>query len=176
MDETQDLIVWAFPDAVADFKDELICVVKDNPLPVIIPLSCKGEKPVVELESDLLKFDRLILNQESTKQIVLKSRCTIDTLWKLNVGDKLPEEFTIEQTSGTLRPLEEKAIDVTFHAIKQAKFQHKLTLEVTDAEEFGTKQENKNINLEAEAFDINILLNFGNEAGIVDFGNIRVNE
>ena len=30
--------------------------------------------------------------------------------------------------------------------------------------------------LEAEAFDINVNLNLGNEQGIIDFGNIRVHE
>jgi len=51
----------------------------------------------------------------------------------------MPEEFVISETSGELLPLEEKCIDVTFNAIKQAKFAHKLTLEVTDTENFGSK-------------------------------------
>lgn len=51
-----------------------------------------------------------------------------------------------------------------------------MILEVRDAEEGKVKQDNKAITLEAEAFDINVNLNLGNEQGLLDFGNIRVHE
>ena len=35
IDETKNLIVYGFPDQAKSFKDEIICLIKDNPNPVI---------------------------------------------------------------------------------------------------------------------------------------------
>jgi hydrocephalus-inducing protein len=39
-------------------------MVKDNPLPLIIPLMCTGCKPTVEITKghETVKFDKLLLN------------------------------------------------------------------------------------------------------------------
>ena len=116
--ETKEVIVWAFPDQVEEFKDELICTLMDSPYPLVIPVSCRGEKPLVELQDDFLKFERIILNTSSSHFIVLKSKCTIRTHWSLVKSDKWPEEFELAEESGVLRPMEEKAIEVVFKAIK----------------------------------------------------------
>lgn len=50
IDETKNLIVYAFPDQAKLFKDEIICLVKDNPNPVIFSIQCLGAKPVVEVD------------------------------------------------------------------------------------------------------------------------------
>ena len=44
-----ELRLWAFPDTAQRFKDDLIVMVKDNPLPLIIPLVCTGCKPTVDV-------------------------------------------------------------------------------------------------------------------------------
>ena len=40
MGEISDIRVWAIPDEVRKFKDDLICAVKDNPNPVVLPVIC----------------------------------------------------------------------------------------------------------------------------------------
>ena len=35
IDETKEIRVWAIPDEVKSFREELICVVRDNPIPEI---------------------------------------------------------------------------------------------------------------------------------------------
>lgn len=103
---------------MAEFKDDLICTLVDSPYPLVIPVSCRGEKPRVELQEDFLKFERIILNTSSSHFIVLKSHSTIRTHWSLVKGDKWPEEFTLAEEEGILRPMEEKSIEVVFKAIK----------------------------------------------------------
>lgn len=87
----------------------------------------------------------------------------------------MPEEFGVKPTSGTLLPFEEKGVDITFKSISQKKFLEAITLEVEDVENLGIKQEDKTINLDAEAFDITL-----NDAmkieQVLDFEAVRVGE
>jgi hydrocephalus-inducing protein len=38
IDETKNLVVYAFPDQAKLYKDEIICLIKDNPNPVIFSI------------------------------------------------------------------------------------------------------------------------------------------
>lgn len=174
VDETRDLTVWAFPDGIGVFNDILIGLIQNNPKPLIIPLSCEGEKPKAEIEFDKLQFDRILLKQKLTKSFVIRSTCKIPIKWSLGGIENLPEEFTIDKRDGILKPHEESTVSVTFTAIKQQKFIQKLTVDITDAEGINMKLDPLPLSMEAEAFDININLNFGNDEGIVNFNNVRV--
>ncbi len=55
-----------------------------------------------------------------------------------------------------LLPFEEKGVDISFKSISQKKFLESIVLEVEDVEGLGIKQEDKTINLDAEAFDITL--------------------
>jgi len=57
-----ELRVWCFPDKPQKFRDDLIVQIKDNPLPLIIPISCIGCRPTIDLLDSELKFERLLLN------------------------------------------------------------------------------------------------------------------
>lgn len=48
-EQRAEVRVWALPDQVEEFKDDLIIMIKNNPLPVIVPLKCLGQKPVLEV-------------------------------------------------------------------------------------------------------------------------------
>lgn len=50
IDETKNLTVYAFPEQAKLYKDEVICLLKDNPNPVIFNVQCLGAKPVVEVD------------------------------------------------------------------------------------------------------------------------------
>jgi len=45
IEEQKEIRVWALPDVDQKFKDDLICMIKDNPTPMIIPMICQGAKP-----------------------------------------------------------------------------------------------------------------------------------
>jgi len=175
VDETQFLTVWAFPSATGVFTDEVICLIQDNPNPVIIPVSCIGEKPIVEVDSDAFVFERILLKQKTTKTVTLKSQCKIPVKWNLTLASTFPEEFSIPTTEGTLKPHEESHFDITFTAIKQQKFHESVSLDVQDLEGYGVYQEKKTITLDAEAFSIAVDPDFGPD-GVVDFSYVKVFE
>jgi len=41
-DIPQEIRVWAIPDKPQKFRDELIIMIHDNPVPVILPIMCLG--------------------------------------------------------------------------------------------------------------------------------------
>ena len=82
--------------------------------------------------------------------------------------DLIPEEFTRDKTGEVLKPCETSTVSITFTAIKQQKFHSKITLEVCDVENIGINQDPKVINIEAEAFDVKVNVNCGNNKGIID--------
>lgn len=59
-------------------------------------------------------------------------------------------------TSGLLKPFKDVGVDITFKSIKQQKFMETIVLEVFDNEGLNIKQEDKNIVLDAEGFNITL--------------------
>lgn len=119
-------------------------------------MQCQGAKPVVEVDQDIVEFDRLLLEKSLTKTLALKNICAIPVTWKLSGITELPEEFEVSKTSGVIKPCKDEIIEVTFSAKKEQKFNPKLVLEVEDTEGYSIKQENKTIELKAEAFKISL--------------------
>jgi len=70
-------------------------MVKDNPLPLIIPIVCTGSRPIIEIqkEGEIQRFDKLLLNQSSSKTIIIKNTGMINAKWKLSGVDTKPDEF-----------------------------------------------------------------------------------
>jgi hydrocephalus-inducing protein len=87
----------------------------------------------IQKDGELLKFDKLLLNQAASKTIIIKNTGMIGAKWRLSGLDH-PEEFKVVNTAGELAPTQEARIDVTFKAIKERKVVHKLVLEVEDVE------------------------------------------
>ena len=171
--------VWALPSEARKYRDDLIIMIKDNPTPMILPIVCQGQRPIIEiLEGENLIFERMLLKQTGVKEIKLRNICAIPIKWKLNGINNLPEEFLVNNVAGELKPCQETVVEVTFKAIKQNKYKQLLTLEVVDTEGIGIKQDLKNINIEAEAFNITVDLKFpnNNEEFLLDFGSVRVYE
>jgi hypothetical protein len=110
-----------------------------------------------------------------TKTLTLTNTCPLKVNWRLKKTETLPEEFKVAKTSGTLLPFKDEGIDVTFNSISQKKFLESILLEVDDVEGLGIKQDDKTINLDAEAFNITL-----NEAmqldQVLDFEAVRVGE
>jgi hydrocephalus-inducing protein len=46
-EQVKEIRVWAIPDEAKECKDELIIMIKNNPIPVVIPLRCLGSKPAI---------------------------------------------------------------------------------------------------------------------------------
>ena len=75
MNETLEVTVWAIPKEVQLYREELICVVKDNPNPDIFAMCCTGQTPVVKISTTKLEFTRLLLSQENEQILTLENVC-----------------------------------------------------------------------------------------------------
>jgi hydrocephalus-inducing protein len=173
--ETKNLNVYAFPQDAQLYSDQIIALIKDNPNPSIFNVQCLGAKPVVTVSSEKIEFERALLERTNEKVLKLTNTCAIPVNWKLSGCEKLPEEFEVSVQSGTLKPCQEVEVNIIFKAIAEKKFTETITLEVEDVEEYGIKQDNKPIVLEAEAFKISLNeeLKINQE---LDFKAVRVGE
>ena len=145
VDETLNLEVFAFPEEAKLYKDEVIVLIKDNPNPAILNVQCLGAKPIVNVDTEVVKFERALLGKCPQQDLTLTNACAIPVNWKLTGCDKLPEEFSVSKTSGTLKPCKDEVIAIGFNATKEQKFLESIKLEVEDVEERGVKQEEKTI-------------------------------
>ena len=141
------------------YKDEVIVLIKDNPNPSILNIQCLGAKPVVNVDTETVKFERALIGKNPEKDLCLKNDCAIPVNWKLINVDKLSTEFSVSPTEGTLQPCKDVHVKVKFDAKNEKKFLEQIQLIVEDVEGYQIKQDPKTINLDAEAF--NITLNEG---------------
>jgi hydrocephalus-inducing protein len=137
INSTQNLTVYAFPDQAKLFKDEIICLIKDNPNPVIFNIQCLGAQPVVAVDQEIVEFDRLILGSKLTKKLGLKNTCAIPIQWNLQGCEELPEEFKVSKTSGVLKPCKEEQIDIDFESKTEKQFEPFIKLQVQDTEGYN---------------------------------------
>ena len=177
-DETKEVRVWAIPDITGKFRDDLICMVKDNPVPTIFPMICSGQTPTLQIDTDKITFDRLLINSMDTKTLTITNKCAIPVKWQLVAPVELPKGFNIKKTTGLLLPNREEKVIIEFTALAQQKFLgHKIILYAEDDEGLGKKQEPKTIELNAEAFEIKVsLFNNQNPEHLLDFGAVRVGD
>jgi hypothetical protein len=179
VDETKELTVFAYPEQARLYKDEIVCLLKDNPNPTIFSIQALGAEPGVEVDQEVVAFDRLLLGKKLTKTLTLKNVCPIPANWQLGGVTALQSEFSVSHTAGTLAPYQEQVVEVTFEAVQEDKFEPQLTLEVTDTEGRGVQQEARAIKLQAEAFKISPTVIIGNgkdDSQLLDYEKVRVGE
>ena len=174
--QTAELDVYAFPTKQTEYKDELICLIEDNPIPTRVLLTCKGAEPKVDLESDNIEFEKLVINQSRTKYLKMKNVSEVNCKWALTGLETLPPVFKIEPVNGIIEKGKEISIAVTFCSEKQDKFQFQFNLDIEDNLGYGVKLDPKPIKLNAEAFEVSVELVIDNEGKIIDFGNVKVKE
>jgi hydrocephalus-inducing protein len=168
--------VYTFPQRTVEYKDILICLIKDNPTPIKINLSCKGAEPRVEVEPDIIDFEKLIINQTLPKQIKLKNTSEVTCKWQLSGINLVPPQFKFDATNGVVEKGKEQIITVTFNSDKQEKFNFNLTLEIEDNLNYGIKMPPRTIKVSAEAFKVNVDLIINSDNKIIDFGNVKVRD
>lgn len=62
-----------------------------------------------------------------------------------------------------IKPCKEEVVEISFTAKSERKFNQKITLEVEDTEGYNIKQENKVIEIKAEAFKISLDMKFSHD-------------
>ena len=82
-------------------------------------MQCLGAKPVVEVDQDVVEFDRLLLEKKLTKTLTIKNVGSIPIKWKFTGVEGLPEEYLISKTTGIIKPCKEELVEITFTAKKE---------------------------------------------------------
>jgi hydrocephalus-inducing protein len=175
IDETQEISVSCFPTREGTYADKIVVTVEHNPEPVEFQLSAIGSLPKVNMEMTELDFDCLLLKQKATNYIRFSNICAVPVRWKLNPNEKgVPEAFLIDSMDGTLAVGEEKSIAVTFRADEPQMFTFPLTLQIGDSENLKPLEDANQIEVRAEAFNVDVVPEFQDGGRGLDFGNIQV--
>ena len=124
---------------------------------------------------EVVKFERALIGKKLTKTLTLTNASPLPVNWKLKNCDKLSQEFSVSKTSGLLKPFKDEGIDITFNSLKQQKFTETTVLEVCDDENLSIKQDDKNIMLDAEGFNITLNEHMALDQ-VLDFEAVRVGE
>eukprot|EP00759_Apiculatamorpha_spiralis_P009318 PhF_6_TR15973/c0_g1_i1/m.24996/K17570/HYDIN; hydrocephalus-inducing protein len=172
--ESIDLTLGALPERVGEIRNVLVLLVKDNPEPIRFEISCIGSKPDVTVNEGkecLLDFNRLLIRRTEEKVMKIKNVSFLPITWKIVGTEKLPQEYKIDQLSGTLESKAETSVKVAFCAERANLFNCPLKIEVTDSDAAKTVSETLPLNLKCEAYDV--ILECTRE---VDFKVVRVGE
>lgn len=86
--ETLEVRVWAFPKAVGEFTDSLICLIKNNPWPYKINLHCEGIIPLLNISKKEIIFERMLVGKVVTNSFDLRNDSLAQIRWKaINVEE-----------------------------------------------------------------------------------------
>ena len=55
--------MWAYPQKSKSFRDAVVCCVKHNPEPVVLPISCTGVEPEIRIDKKQLDFKKVLLHR-----------------------------------------------------------------------------------------------------------------
>ena len=171
--ETRELKVLAIPEKEEIYRNSLICCIKENPQPMIIPLKCQGQYPRITLNTQCIDFGKLLVGKELRKQVVVKNVTLLGVHWRIKSN---VQNFEVDKLEGTLSAGQEEVVTILFKAVEEAKLEQVVEIEVEDAEDRGLVDlELLNLELKAEGFFIKTELSgFDNEENFFDFGDVQV--
>ncbi|XP_037539075.1 hydrocephalus-inducing protein homolog [Nematolebias whitei] len=173
--QKQELTVWAYPTKQGQIKDSLVCKIKDNSEDVIINFSCWGVRPELELESKHLHFGKILFQRKHSCSVMMHNKTALPVSWRLQGVEDLGEEFVVPQAQGVISSHSSFPFTACFHAKRPVVIKKILRLEVSDVENILGIVQTENIQVTAEAFDINLEITPGTNSAL-DFGTIRVFE
>ncbi|KAM9376113.1 hydrocephalus-inducing protein-like [Pholidichthys leucotaenia] len=171
-DQKQMLTVWAYPTTPGQIKDSIVCMIKDSPEPVIINLSCWGVRPELELESNHLHFDRILVNREDRRSVKMHNKTGLPVSWRLHSLEELGDEFHVTQDQGIIPPNSSFPLSLEFRSKRPCMKKKTIRLEVSDMEKIVGVMQTENIQVTAEAYDIAVDI----IPDTLDFGTLKVFE
>jgi len=177
-EEPYEVKVWAFPDKPIEYKDTLMCIIKDNPKPVVLNMTCWGSQPEAKIDPENIIFEKLLVQQQATKELKITNESRIPITWKLTGIEKLPKVFAVnpKDGSGILKPFGETVVQFTFSATEQKEYEYDFVLNVNDDETKELTQQPKNIKFKAKSYIISVAPRFEGDKQELNFGAVRVNE
>ena len=61
--DLQVLTVWAYPQKSQHFRDAVVCCIRHNSDPIVLPVSCHGVEPELKIDKKNLDFKRVLLRR-----------------------------------------------------------------------------------------------------------------
>jgi hydrocephalus-inducing protein len=167
------LKVFATPLEEKTYENSLICCIRENPQPLIIPLKCKGQYPRITLSTNVIDFGKLLVEKVIVKQVVIKNVTLLPIKWKIKSE---VTEFEIDKLSGFLVADQEEVINIKYEARDQIKLEQDIEIEVEDNEERGLVNDQlKVLTLRAEGFFIKTeMVGFDGPNNFFEFGDVQV--
>ena len=175
---TEELTVWALPESEGKFTRVLVCSVVGNPRPMEIPFNCQGVKPTIELDTDLLDFEKLILNKTASRTFTIANPTQVAVAWKLlNAQELEAVDMKLDEYEGTIAPGEKKLVTLTYFALREAKLNCALQIQAEDIDKRGLRGDGiKSIKVTAEGYKISVdFKGLANDEKLaLDFGETQV--
>ncbi|KNC50959.1 hydrocephalus inducing isoform b [Thecamonas trahens ATCC 50062] len=177
-DESREVTVWAFPKTDGEYRDTLVAIIKDNPIPTVFPLRCVGVKPRLELSTEALEFEPMLLHRLDSRTLSLSNPTALPVKWQLLNAQALLPEIRVAPLSGEVPPGGSVDVFARFQAKKQITIHKALKLEVTDAEGLYGPLQTENVQVDGEAYDVAIDVHFarGTTEACLDYGLLKVYE
>lgn len=190
-DETKDLLLWCFPQREGQVRDTITILVKDNPEVFKWDVEALGGVPAFDLDTDLVDFGSLMVNQRDSRTIRMENVAAIPIEWELLAtgGDRAedsetvpPGEISIEPMSGHLAIGEVTEITIIFHAEDTVSHDFVMNMVVRDCEGLNRfAPEPRPIHFKAQGFKVQVSVVIPREAdglssNIIDFGDVRIGQ
>ena len=108
--ETKEIKIWAFPNAVQEFRNTIIATIPLNPIPLEFVISCFGVNPTVDIDGPwteaILQLELQLekcsekkqIKELQTKLISMKEMPLLD-FDRILIGKSDKREFTIKNTN-----------------------------------------------------------------------------
>lgn len=164
------------PISVELYRNTLSILVKDNPEPLIFPITGEGCSPNIEISSTNIDFEKLLLNQERTMKLELTNKGKIGAFWRIKGGSNaLGNNLTISSTEGQLKPSKTSSIEFTFGSPKPVIVKKSIQIDILDQNQSKVFMSH-HVNLQAEAFDVSFELCFPKSLTHLMFGSVKVGQ
>ncbi|CAK8990089.1 unnamed protein product [Durusdinium trenchii] len=174
--ETKELSVSCFPVKEGTYSDTIVATITDNPDAVEFAIAAIGALPKVSVDNTELDFDRLLVKQRAAQTLKVSNVSAVPVKWQFEATPSVPEGFEVTTMEGVLAVGEEKLISVIFKSETACVHKFKLTLQISDVEGLRSWENAAELNVQAEAFVVDVVPQFPEEATGLDFGDVRVGE
>ncbi|CAK0825377.1 unnamed protein product [Prorocentrum cordatum] len=175
IDETREVKLCCFPAVEGSFSDTLVATVENNPVPVEFAICAIGAVPKVNLDTNEVDFDRLLLKQKATESLKLANVCAVPVKWRLKEpANGLPLQFDVEPMEGTLAVAEEQTISVTFQPEDSQSHNFLLKLQIGDVEDLKPLEDTHDIKVAGEGYQVDVVPEIPGEGCGLDFDAVRV--
>lgn len=157
------------------YHNTVIFFIKDHPEPFTFQMGAEGCVPTIDINNFNLEFEKLLLNQTKTLSIDLKNTGKIPAAWRLKGQQQLGNNFTFNCTEGLLNPRGSFTITVVFTSNKPLAVKKAIQIEILDKDNAHVFS-SKNINISAEAFDVNFDFQYPKGMDHLQFGMMKVSQ